>query len=237
MDWQCTKCGAPITLADGESVFDATRRHSREAVHAWTGARRTHPNGTEQRWLTPSERADRSERASASRPRSVDLSGHSAAHPRRGTVKKTSPAERWCPGSTAPYLVVGLVIAVGIVAFLVSSAEEPDPSPFGPPATLYTEPDISPSQSYTASTTEAEDSSTPAPPTPLDSSTPAYTLEPGNGPNTAGGQPRATSDNDRYYDGNYDNDDEWHHDYGNSDEYYDGNYDNDDDYHRKYGRS
>ncbi|CAL9563753.1 hypothetical protein SUDANB58_04695 [Streptomyces sp. enrichment culture] len=43
--------------------------------------------------------------------------------------------------------------------------------------------------------------------------------------------------NPDYYDGNYENDDEWHERYGSPDEYYDGNYDNDDEYHDRYGRN
>jgi hypothetical protein len=237
MDWQCTECGEPITFADGESISDATCRHSREAVHAWIGARRTLPTGAEQRWRTPSERADRSGRASASRPSFVGLSRGSAAGPGKGTLKKANRADRRAPSSIALCLVAGIAIALGIVAFPVNSAEEPDRNPSESSTDLYAEPDGSPSGSYTASITEPEESSTATPPpTPLGSSAPTYTPEPGNGLNTAGGRPRDTGGNDSYYDGNYDNDDEWHRDYGNPDEYYDGNYDNDDDYHRKYGR-
>lgn len=236
MDWQCTKCGEPITLAGGEAILDATRRHSRESVHAWTGARRTLSTGAEQRWLTPSERADRSERASASFPSSDGLSGHSAACPERETVRKTNKAERWAPAGIALYLVAGLVITIGIVAFPVSSTEEADRNPSGSSTALYPKPDSSPSESRTSSTTVPEGSSTPTPPTPLVSTAPAYAPEPGSPPNTTGGRPRDARGNDSYYDGNYNNDDEWHRKYGNPDQYYDGNYDNDGSYHRKYGR-
>ncbi|MEU9861640.1 hypothetical protein AB0D99_12235 [Streptomyces sp. NPDC047971] len=236
MDWQCAKCEKPITFADGESMGDATRRHSREAVHAWTGARRTPAAGVEQTWLTPSERADRSERASASRHNSVGLSESSAARPGKGTVRKTGKTERRAPSGTLLYLVAGLVMAVAIVALPVSWGEEPDRSPSGSSTGLAPEPESSPSESSTASITEPEAGSTTTTPPPLDSSSPAYTPEPGNAPNTEGGRPRDSRDNDSYYDGIYDNDDEWHRDHGNPDEYYDGDYDNDDDYHRKYGR-
>ncbi|MFE5485478.1 hypothetical protein [Streptomyces sp. NPDC056527] len=143
-------------------------------------------------------------------------------------MKRTTEAERWAPASSALYLVAGIVMAIGIgiAAFPVGSAEEPDRNPSGSSTVLYPEPDGSPSESHTASITEPEAGSTPTPSPPLGS----------NGLNTAGGRPRETRDNDSYYDGNYDNDDEWHRDHGNPDEYYDGNYENDDDYHRKYGR-
>ncbi|MFD9053130.1 hypothetical protein [Streptomyces zaomyceticus] len=102
---------------------------------------------------------------------------------------------------------------------------------------MYPEPDDSPAESHTASAAAPEYSSTPAPITPLDSSAPAYHSGPGNSSTTADDRPRDARDNDSYYDGNYDNDHDWHRKYGNPDEYYDGNYDNDDDYHRKYGRN
>lgn len=74
--------------------------------------------------------------------------------------------------------------------------------------------------------------------------TPDYTYDPdpdparGSGSGTGG--PGTSGDygsNPDYYDGNYDNDNEWHERHGNPDEYYDGNYDNDDDYHDRYGRN
>ncbi|WP_055598321.1 hypothetical protein [Streptomyces aureus] len=151
-------------------------------------------------------------------------------------MKKANGAERWGPAGAALYLVAGLVIAIGFMAFPAGSAGKPDPSPSGPSTVLHPGPDGSPSEPYTASITEPEDSSTPTSPTPVGSSAPAYIPEPGDGTNTAGGRPRDARDNDSYYDGNYDNDDEWHRDHGNPDEYYDGDYGNDDDYHRKYGR-
>ncbi len=54
------------------------------------------------------------------------------------------------------------------------------------------------------------------------------------GESGAGGDRGSSPD---YYDGNYDNDDEWHERHGNPDEYYDGNYENDDEYHDRNGQS
>ncbi|MGW1116285.1 hypothetical protein ACWD5B_04115 [Streptomyces tanashiensis] len=129
------------------------------------------------------------------------------------------------------------MFAIAIAAFFVGLDEKADLRPSGSSTTLNPEPGGSPTEKNTASTTAPEYSSTPPPPTPLDSSAPAYHSEPGNSSTTADGLPRDTRDNDSYYDGNYDNDDDWHREHGNPDEYYDGNYDNDDDYHRKYGRN
>lgn len=240
MDWQCAKCGKPVTPADKESISDATRRHSREAVHQWTGVRQVLPNGTTQRWLTPSERADRADRARAALlgadgsterldlciPASSQTGRRLVIAQRRRRTPKNAGEVTGLVGTTL-FCVAGLVILIGI-AITGGDDEEPNRSPAELPTAVSPELEVSPSASYIPS---------PAPPIPLDSSTPAYTAEPGNGSNTTEGRPRETRENDGYYDGNYDNDDEWHSEYGNADEYYDGNYDNDDDYHREYGRN
>ncbi|WUX68658.1 hypothetical protein OG627_18175 [Streptomyces sp. NBC_01429] len=244
MDWQCAKCGIPLTLVDEESISDATRRHSSEAVHAWTGARRALPNGTEQRWLTPSERADRSERARIAllrpgyRSKLPDLDTSEQSRMKRGlpadqgrgeTVKKVNGGAVW--GFAA--LVVGFAMVIGVA---IDSDEEPGSSPSGLPTAVYSESDVSSAESYAPSSPESEESP-PTPAIPFDSPATAYAPEPGKGLKTTRGWHRDARDNDGYYDGNYGNDGEWHRKHGNADEYYDGNYDNDDDYHRKYGRN
>ncbi|WP_327134380.1 hypothetical protein OG311_31185 [Streptomyces sp. NBC_01343] len=80
----------------------------------------------------------------------------------------------------------------------------------------------------------------PSTPAPAPSRTPAPSYTPpatsgGGGTSGGSGSSGRRGNNPGYYDGNYDNDDDWHRKYGNPDEYYDGNYDNDGTYHRKYG--
>lgn len=87
MTWKCAKCGEAITLTNGEQIPEATRRHSRRAAHAWTGAHRTLPSGTVQRWLTPDERADQAEKATrggAARERTAHKQPHQAPAPATG---------------------------------------------------------------------------------------------------------------------------------------------------------
>ncbi|MGW1464363.1 hypothetical protein ACWCPT_08420 [Streptomyces sp. NPDC002308] len=128
-----------------------------------------------------------------------------------------------------------LVVGLGAAFCVIGSGQE---SRHGPPhqstATSH-EPEAGPSVSRAPAPPEADGGPTPATTVPLESSMPVYTPEPGNGSNTAEGRTHEARENGGYYDGNYDNDEEWHRRYGNPDEYYDGNYDNDDDYHRKYG--
>lgn len=246
MNWQCAKCGRAVIPAGEESISEATRHHSREVVHQWAGVRRVLPNGTTQQWLTPSERADRADRARISRLRAPS-SGQAELRPvtstRRTRALKKNGGK--APGfvHTALVCVAGFAVLVGLAA-MGGFGDEPAHNPSKLPAAVPDVPDDSPSTSYLPS---------PAPSIPVDSEVPEDPAEPGSGSNTAVEQPREAPESDdrydndvrqdehgsadEYYDGNYDNDNEWHDKYGNADEYYDGNYDNDDDYHRKYGRN
>ncbi|MEU9851867.1 hypothetical protein [Streptomyces sp. NPDC047974] len=144
---------------------------------------------------------------------------------------------------TAVYLTVGLGAAVAL-GFLPAT-EASDRAPSGVSASVPAESASVPAESGTAVPTPtvapAVPTPTPAAPTAAPSAVtePPVTLPapvPERGTNATGGRQRDGRANDDYYDGDYDNDDDWHREYGDPDEYYDGNYDNDDDYHRKYGR-
>ncbi|MEV6204560.1 hypothetical protein AB0M64_31970 [Streptomyces sp. NPDC051771] len=140
----------------------------------------------------------------------------------------------------AVYTAVGLGAAVAL-GFLPAT-ETSDRAPSGVSASV-------PAESAPAATPAVTTTPTPVTPTPTPTPTPAAvttavteppftptTSAPERGAHATGGLQRDGRANDDYYDGDYDNDDDWHREYGDPDEYYDGNYDNDDDYHRKYGR-
>ncbi|UZI30693.1 hypothetical protein [Streptomyces sp. VB1] len=250
MNWKCAKCGRAVIPAGEESISEATRHHSREVVHQWVGVRRVLPNGTTQQWLTPSERADRADRARTSRlraPLSAQTELRPVASTRRTRALKKNGGK--APGfvHTALVCVAGFAILIGLAAmegFDDESAHNPSELPAAVPDVH----DDSPSTSYLPP---------PTPSIPVETDVPEDPAEPGNGSSTAVERPREARESDdnydgnydndvrrdehgsgdEYYDGNYDNDNEWHNKYGNADEYYDGNYDNDDDYHRKYGRN
>ncbi|MEU2506555.1 hypothetical protein ABZ621_17850 [Streptomyces sp. NPDC007863] len=124
----------------------------------------------------------------------------------------------------AVYTAVGLGAAVAL-GFLPTT-ETSDRAPSGVSASI-------PPESAPAATTTPAVTATPAVTEPPVTPT---TSAPERGVPATGGLRRGGRANDDYYDGDYDNDDDWHREYGDPDEYYDGNYDNDDDYHRKYGR-
>lgn len=249
MDWQCAKCGEAVPLAEGESISDATRRHSRDAIHPWVGAQRTLPDGTEQRWLTPSERADRPGRGQAARLNAGDRHGVSdvvaparggarrgfLTTRRRGRMMKPSGGKGVRRFVGIAFLLAGL--SVGVATFAVGSDENADRSPPEQSTNLYPGPSVSPSGTYAPAAPHSPGDPVPTPPGALRNTAPTYVPESGKGSDFTGGRARDTRDNSSYYDGRYDNDAEWHRKYGNPDEYYDGNYDNDSDYHRKYGRN
>ncbi|MFJ9935550.1 hypothetical protein ACIRSJ_20835 [Streptomyces virginiae] len=112
------------------------------------------------------------------------------------------------------------VLMLGAVAIGTSSSED-KPEPYKAPSHPY---------QYTPPTT-----STPVPSTMPSRATPTPPISTHKPPNDGSGPSGSRGSNPGYYDGNYDNDDEWHRDHGNADEYYDGNYNNDGAYHDKYG--
>ncbi|MFD4595674.1 hypothetical protein [Streptomyces rubiginosohelvolus] len=105
---------------------------------------------------------------------------------------------------TALVCVVGFAILVGLAA-MAGFDDEPAHNPSELPAAVPDVPDDSPSTSYIPSST---------PSTLVDSDVPDDPAEPGDGSNTAEERPREARESDDHYNGNYDNDDDYHRKYG-----------------------